>query len=75
MKTWPLLIVCQAIGAVHTELMHDYGTEAFLLQWNCFTAVRGDPAVTMSDCGSQLTSSSNVIAFPEKEGPANWDWD
>ena len=32
MKTWPILFVCQATGALHMELMHNYGTEALLLQ-------------------------------------------
>ena len=29
----------------------------------------------MSDKGSQLTASSNVVAFAEKEHPANWGWE
>ena len=62
MKVWPLLIVCQATGAVHCEVMHSYGTPAFLLQWSRFVAIRGDPAVAVSDCGSQLKSSKNVVA-------------
>ena len=66
MKTWLLLMVCQATGAVHTELMHDYGTSAFLLQWNWFTALRGDPTLAVSDCGSLLTSRKNNVAFPER---------
>ena len=33
MKVWPILFVCQATGAMHMELMHNYGTEALLLQW------------------------------------------
>ena len=75
MKTWPLLMVCQATGAVHTELMHSYGTSAFLLQWNRFTSLRGDLNLAMFDCGSQLTSRKNNIAFSEKEAPGNWNWD
>ena len=55
--------------------MHDYRTQAFLLQWHRFTALRGHPAVAVSDCGSQLTSSKNTIAFPDKEAPKNWDWE
>ena len=74
MKTWPILMVCQATGAVHTELMHNYGASAFLLQWNQFTALRGDPSLAVSDCRSQLTSGKNNIAFPEKEAPGNWNW-
>ena len=68
MKVWPILFVCQSTGAVHCELMHGYGTHAFLLQWYRFTAIRGHPAVAVSDCGSQLTSAKN-------QAPENWDWD
>ena len=39
MKTWPILFVCQATGALHLELMHNYGTEALLLQWALFTSI------------------------------------
>ena len=67
MKTWPILMVCQATGAVHTKLMHNYGASAFLLQWNWFTALRGDPSLAVSDCGSQLTSGKNNIAFPKRK--------
>ena len=74
MKTWPILMVCQATGAVHTELMNNYGASAFLLQWNRFTALQGDPSLAVSDCGSQLTSGKNNIAFPEREAPGNWNW-
>ena len=68
MKTWLLLMVCQATGAVHTELMHDYGTSAFLLQWNWFTALRGDPTLAVSDCGSQLTSGTRFMPWVQDEG-------
>merc|ERR1711951_338174 len=75
MKVWPILFVCQSTGAVHCKLMHGYGTQAFLLQWYRFTAIRGHPAVALSDCGSQLTSTKNTVTFPDREAPENWDWD
>ena len=65
MKVWPLLLMCQMSGAIHLEVMHDYSTVAFLLQWWRFIAVHGCPAVVVSDRGSQLTS---------KENEANMDW-
>ena len=74
MKVWPLLFVCQVTVAVHCEVMHSYGMPAFLLQWSRFVAIRGDPAVAVSDCGSQLKSSKDVIAYPDTESPENWDW-
>ena len=75
LKCWPVLFVCQVTGAVHCELMSSYGTEAFLLQWSKFTSIRGDPAVVVSDRGSQLTSKHNYVAFSEKESPDKWDWE
>ena len=75
MKTWPVLFVCQATGALHLELMHNYGTEALLLQWARFTSIRGTPAVVVSDQGKQLTSSSNTAAFKAKESPDAWNWE
>ena len=75
MKVWPIIFVCQSTGAVHCEVMHDYGTKAFLLQWDKFTAIRGVPGVAVSDCGSQLRSAKNTVAYPEAQAPQNWDWE
>merc|ERR1712082_565561 len=75
MKVWPIIFVCQSTGAVHAEVMHDYGTQAFLLQWSRFTAIRGVPGVAVSDCGSQLKTVKNTVAYPEAQAPKNWDWD
>ena len=73
MKVWPLLFVCQATGALHISLMHDYGTEAFILQYRSFVAIRGKPAKVTSDRGSQLTSKGNVVVTAA-EHPSNWGW-
>ena len=75
MKVWPIIFVCQSTGAVHSEVMHDYGTQAFLLQWEKFTAVRGVPGVAVSDCGSQLKSVKNTVAYPEAQDPKHRNWD
>ena len=74
MKVWPLLFVCQAMGAMHLEVVHDYGTEALLLQWDHFVALRGTPSKVVSDQGKQLTPSSNAAAFTNKENPESWNW-
>ena len=74
MKVWPLLFVCQATGAMHFEVMHDYGTGALLLQWDHFVSIRGTPSKVVSDQGKQLTSSSNAAAFSAKEAPESWNW-
>jgi hypothetical protein len=74
MKVWPLLIVCQATGALHTEVAFDYSTDAFLNCWEHFAAVRGHPSKVVSDRGSQLTSSRNSVAFTNADSPVSWDW-
>ena len=67
MKVYPLLIVCQATGALHTEVAHNYSTGAFLLAWDHFTSRRGYPGKVFSDKGSQLTSAGNMVAFGTEE--------
>ena len=74
MKVWPLLIVCKSTGALHTLVMHDYGTNAFLLQWSQFVALRGAPMTVTSDRGSQLTSVDNVVRWEQIEDPRGWGW-
>ena len=75
MKVWPILFVCQATGAMHMELMHNYGTEALLLQWDRFVSIRGTPTKVVSDQGKQLTSSSNAADFSAKESSEAWNWE
>ena len=63
MKVYPMVLVCQATGALHTEVVHAYSTAAFLLAFDHYTSVRGYPTKVYSDKGSQFTSSGNVVAF------------
>ena len=63
MKVYPMVFVCQATGALHTEVAHDYSTAAFLLAYDHFTSRRGYPAKVFSDKGSQFTAAGNVVAF------------
>ena len=69
MKVYPLLLVCQSTGAVHTQVAHAYSTSVFMIQWNHFVKVRGRPTKVVSDQGSQLTSSDNTI----KINSLNWE--
>ena len=55
--------------------MQDYSTQAFLLQWEHFVALRGHPLSVRSDRGSQLLSGKNYVAWEPKEDPKNWKWD
>ena len=72
MKAWPIVIVCQSTGAVHTQLSHNYGAEAFLLQYKHFVSIRGTPKQVVSDKGSQLTSAA--ITVTASQDPMNWNW-
>ena len=75
MKTWPLIICCLNTGAVHLELLHTYGADAFLLRWKVFTCTRGDPKFVVSDKGSQLQAASKQIDWTKKESPEKWEWE
>ena len=66
--------MCQSTGATAIQLMHDYGTKAFLLQWENFTAVRGCPVKVVSDRGSQLTSATNYVKWSQAQDPTKWGW-
>ena len=74
MKCWPVVVVCMQTGATHIMLAHNYGTEAFLLQWSGFTALRGHPKLVISDRGSQLVSAAAKLPWSKKEDPSSWDW-
>ena len=74
MKVWPLIFVCQATGAIHLSIMHDCGTKALLLQYTGYISLRRKPAKIISDKGSQLTSSHNVVTFSDHKAPKNWGW-
>ena len=72
LKVWPIVFVCQATGALHIKVAHDYGAAAFSLQY--YVALRNAPQKVVSDRGSQLTSASHLVAWTERESPSNWDW-
>ena len=67
-------MVCMQTGSTHTQVCSNYGAEAFIQQWNHFTAVRGHPRIVWSDRGSQLCSAANYIDWSKKEDPARWAW-
>ena len=75
MKCWPVIMCCLNTGAVHLELLHTYGAEAFLLRWKVFTSIRGDPKLVVSDMGSQLRAAAQVVDWSKKEDPAKWNWE
>ena len=62
MKAYPLVIACLNTGALAIQLMHNYSTAAFILQWEHFVAVRGRPKWVHSDPGSQLKKATDYVA-------------
>ena len=68
-EVYPLILVCQDTGAVYTQVAYDLSTNAFLIQWDHFVAVRGRPTKVVSARGSQLTSSENT----GKTDLLNWE--
>ena len=66
-KCWPVIFCCLNTGAVHLELLHTYGAEAFLMRWKVFTCTMGDPKLVVSDKGSQLMAAARL----DKKGRTN----
>ena len=58
MKAWQVIFCCLNTGAVHMELLHTYGADAFLTRWKVFTSIRGTPKYVVSDKGSRLQAAS-----------------
>ena len=71
LKVWPIVFCCHVTGALHTELSYTYGTDAFLVAYSSFTAVRGTPATVYTDSGSQLCKA---VQYVESDDPGKWDW-
>ena len=65
-KSWGLMIVCQATGAVAMEVMESYSKDSFLMAFRRAVARNGTPINITSDVGTQLTAAA-------KELP-KWDW-
>ena len=61
MKTFPLVFCCVNTGSVHLQLAMNYSTEAFMLEFSQFCAIRGIPSYVRADMGSQLTSATSTI--------------
>ena len=41
MKVWPVLMVCEVIGSIHTELLAGASTQHFLVEWAKFVDLQG----------------------------------
>ena len=64
-KVFPLVIVCLNTSAVHFMVCGGYSTSDFLIAFETYMAVRGEPRWVYCDSGSQLIAASK--AFKERE--------
>ena len=60
-KVWGVVIVDRNSGAVHCDVVMDYGAQEVIKTLRRFAALRGWPAKIASDPGSQLVSSSGNL--------------
>ena len=68
-KYYGVLFTCLNTRAVHLELAVDYSTMEFLQVLRRFFSIRGQPAVMISDNGSQLVGAKREL----REMVAGWD--
>ena len=71
-KCWPVVYCCMNTGALHVEVAHDYGTDAFICSYTAFVALRSRPGMVYTDRGSQLSRASQYLGA---EDPTSWNWD
>ena len=75
MKVFPIVLVCMNTSAIQVMLASGYSTQDFLLQFDSFCALRGQPAYVYSDPGSQLTSAQRYVnAGVTNDMIRNLDW-
>ena len=60
-KTWGIIVEDVNSGAVHLDIVSDYGTDAVLSALRRFGSLRGWPGIICSDPGSQLESASGKL--------------
>ncbi|XP_057671219.1 uncharacterized protein LOC130902947 [Diorhabda carinulata] len=60
-KAYICLFVCCVTKAVHTELVSDLSTDAFLLALKRFVSRRGKPACIYSDNGTNFVGANNAL--------------
>ena len=61
MKVWGMLVVCLRTKAITINAFPGYDTRSFLTAYSKFISVYGQPALVMSDQGTQLTSAAKQL--------------
>ncbi|MCP3680154.1 MAG: hypothetical protein GY782_07870, partial [Gammaproteobacteria bacterium] len=67
-KVYGLVIVCQNIRAVKLLVVPGYDTYSFLLTFSRFTSNYGNPALVVSDRGTQLLKASKTVESVREGG-------
>ena len=61
LKVWGVVFCCMASRAIHTELANSVSTEAFLMAYQRFTAIRGHPRKIWSDPGTNFIGAKPAL--------------
>merc|ERR1712082_94602 len=67
-KVYGLVVVCQNIRAVDLLVVPGYDTYSFLLTFSRFTSNFGNPALVVSDRGTQLMKDSKTVESVREGG-------
>ena len=70
-KLWGLVLVCQNTRAVKMLATAGYSTDDFITAYRRFTANFGNPALVITDAGTQLKKAGQVL---EAGDPSSLDW-
>ena len=70
-KAYGLLFVCDSSRAVHTEVVQNFSTEAFMQALRRYACIRGWPRNIHSDNGTQLVAASKEL----KKVVEGLDWE
>ena len=69
MKHYGVVFTCLNTRAVHLELAVDYSAMEFIKVLRCFFAIRGRPALILSDNGTKLVGAEREL----REIIEGWD--
>lgn len=67
-KRYGAIFMCQVTRAIHLEVVHDMGSESFVLAMDRFVSRRGCPEVVICDNGSNFVGVSNEFHRLKKQG-------
>lgn len=60
-RVWGIVFCCMASRAIHTEVVSDMSSEGFLLAYQRFTSLRGQPRKLWSDPGTNFVGAKPAL--------------